>query len=121
MVLVHGQYQCEVLGAIALTTAAAATAMGLYNRAQLLKLKKDLFEVKENIGHLFEVVQDFSKGITALETGFNKLWTTLFYQVMFNPTLFDTHLSRLKNQLQGCLCWVNHAIQAAMHQRLAVD
>ncbi len=59
--------------------------------------------------------------MTPLETGFNELQTTLFYQVMFNPTLFDTHLSQLENQLRGCLRRVTHAIQAAMHQRLAVD
>jgi hypothetical protein len=109
------------LGAIALATAAIAIAMGLYNWAQLLELKKDLFEVKENVGRLFEVIQDFSKGMTALETGFNELQTTLFYQVMFNPTLFDTRLTQLENQLRGQLCRVTHAIQAAMHQRLAVD
>ncbi len=46
--------------------------------------------------------------------------TTLFYQVMFNPTLFDTCLSRLENLLQGQLLRVTHAIQAAMHQRLVI-
>jgi len=47
------------------------------------------------------VVQDYSKNMLAIETGFNELRTTLFYQVMFNPTLFDTRLSRLENQLRS--------------------
>ncbi|MFY7792423.1 MAG: hypothetical protein ACOVQS_01535, partial [Chitinophagaceae bacterium] len=37
------------------------------------------------------------------------------------PTLFDSRLSRLENQLRGRLQRVTHAIQAAMHQRFAID
>ncbi len=62
-----------MLGAIALATAAATTAMGLYNWVQLIKLKKELFKVKENVGQVFEVVQDFSKGMITIETKFNEL------------------------------------------------
>jgi hypothetical protein len=40
---------------------------------------------------------------------------------MFNPTLFDSRLSRLENQLRGRLQRVTQAIQAAMHQRFAID
>jgi hypothetical protein len=40
---------------------------------------------------------------------------------MVNPTLFDSRLSRLENQLRGRLQRVTHAIQAAMHQRFAID
>jgi hypothetical protein len=88
---------------------------------QIEQLKAELFEVRENTGRLFEVVQDFSQNMIALETGFNEIRTTLLYQVMFNPTLFDSRLSRLENQLQGRLRRVTHAIQAAMHQRFAID
>ena len=95
--------------------------MGVYNRMQIEQLKAELFEVRENTGRLFEVVQDFSQNMIALETGFNEIRTTLLYQVMFNPTLFDSRLSRLENQLQGRLRRVTHAIQAAMHQRFAID
>jgi hypothetical protein len=111
----------EVLGGIALGVAVAATAMGVYNRVQIQQLKEELFEVKENTGRLFEVVQDFSNNFAALETGFNEIRTTLLYQVMFNPTLFDSRLSRLENQLRGRIQRVTHAIQAAMHQRFAID
>jgi hypothetical protein len=45
------------------------------------------------------VVQDYSENMLAIETGFNELRTSLFYHVMFNPTLFDTWLTRLENQL----------------------
>jgi hypothetical protein len=113
--------QREILGGIALGVAVAATAMGMYNRVQIEQLKPELFEVKENTGRLFEVVQDFSQNMAALETGFNEIRTTLLYQVMFNPTLLDSQLSRLENQLRGRLRRVTHAIQAAMHQRFAID
>jgi hypothetical protein len=101
--------------------AVAATALGVFNRAQIEDLKKELFEVKENTGRLFEVVQDFSKSMLALETGFNEIRTTILYQVMFNLTLFDSRLSRLENQLRSQLRRVTHAIQAAMHQRFAIN
>jgi hypothetical protein len=96
--------------------AVAATALGVFNRVQIEELKLELFEVKENTGRLFEVVQDFSQSMIALETGFNEIRRTLLYQVMFSPTLFDSHLSRLKNQLRSCLHPFTHAIQAAMQQ-----
>jgi hypothetical protein len=96
--------------------AVAATALGVFNRVQIEELKLELFEVKENTGQLFEVVQDFSQSMIALETGFNKIRTTLLYQVTFSPMLFDSHLSRPENQLRSCLHRFTHAIQAAMHQ-----
>ncbi len=68
-----------------LGVATAATAMGIYNRAQIIALQNELFEVKDNVGQLFEVVQDYGKNMLAIETGFNELRTTLFYQVMFTP------------------------------------
>ncbi len=92
--------------------------MGVYNWAQIIALKNELFEVKDNVGRLFEVDQDYSKNMLAIKTSFNELRTTLFYQVMFNPTLFDTRLTRLENQLWSQLNRVTHAIQSAMHQRL---
>jgi hypothetical protein len=119
MVLVHPQR--EILGGMALGMAVAATALGVFNCVQIEELKTELFVVKENTGQLFEVVQDFSKNMLALETGFNEIRTTLLYQVMFNPTLFDSHLSRLENQLCSRLNQVTHAIQAAMHQRFPID
>jgi hypothetical protein len=61
----------EILGGIALGMAIAATALGVFNQVQINQLKTELFEVKENVGHLFEVVQDFSSNFAALEMGFN--------------------------------------------------
>ncbi len=93
----------EILGGIALGMAVAATALRVFNQVQIQQLKEELFEVKENTGRLFEVVQDFSNNILALKTTFNEIGMTLLYQVMFNPMLFDSQLSRLKNQLRGWL------------------
>ncbi len=103
MIFIHNRPRREVLGAIALPLAIAATAMGVFNRAQIEALKTELFDLKESTGRLFEVVQDFSKNMKSIETGFNELRTTLFYQVMFNPTLFDSRLTRLENQLRNRL------------------
>jgi len=117
MIFIHGRPKREVLGAIALPLAVAATAMEVFNRAQIEALKTELFDLKENTGWLFEVVQDFSKNMKSIETGFNELRTTLFYQVMFNPTLFDSRLTRIENQLRNRLRRVTHAIQAAIEVR----
>ena len=76
MVFIHGRPKREILGGIALGVATAATAMGIYNRAQIIALKNELFEVKDNVGRLFVVVQDYSKNMLAIETGFNELSTT---------------------------------------------
>jgi len=67
MVFIHGLPKHEILGSIALGVANAATAMGVYNRAQIIALKNELFEVKDNVGQLFEVVQDYSKNILAIK------------------------------------------------------
>jgi hypothetical protein len=94
----------EILGAIALPLPVAATAMGMFNCAQIEALKSKLFDLKENTGRLFEVVQDFSKNMKSIETGFNELHMTLFYQVMFNSKLYDTRLTQIENQLRNRLC-----------------
>jgi hypothetical protein len=101
--------------------AVTATTLGVFNKVQIKELKKELFEVKENTGQLFEVIQDFSKSMLALKTGFNEIWNTLLYQVMFNMTLFDSTLSCLENQLRSQLNCVTHAIQLAMHQTFIID
>jgi hypothetical protein len=69
----------EILSGIALGMALAATALGVFNGVQIQQLKEESFEVKENTGQLFEIVQDFSNNIAALETGFNEIQTTLLY------------------------------------------
>jgi hypothetical protein len=73
MTLVKPREQREVLGAIALPLAIAATAMGAFNTAQIEALKSELFELKENTGRLFEVIQDFTKNMRAIEDSFNEL------------------------------------------------
>jgi transposase len=40
---------------------------------------------------------------------------------MFNPVLFDARLSQLENQIRHRLQRVGHAIQAALHNRFAMD
>jgi hypothetical protein len=45
----------------------------------------------------------------------------LFQLILANPTLLDARLSRIEDQLSDHLHCVTHAIQAAVHQRFAVD
>jgi hypothetical protein len=111
----------RALGAIALPLAVAATAMGLFNRAQIENLRGKLFQQKKATWRLFEVVQDFSQNFVGLQNSFNELRSLLFSLVLANPTLLDARLSRIENQLRDRLRRVTHAIQSAVHQRFAVD
>jgi len=79
MTLVKPRERREVLGAIALPLAIAATAMGAFNTAQIEALKSELFELKENTGRLFEVIQDFTKNMRAIEDSFNELWSSVHH------------------------------------------
>jgi hypothetical protein len=121
MTLVRAREHREVLGAIALPLAIAATAVGVFNRVQIEALKEELFNLREDTGQLFEVVEDFSKNIRAIEKGFNKLRTVLLTSLVLNTALFDARLSRLENQLRHRLQRVGKAIQAMTHHRFAVD
>ncbi len=48
---------------MALPLAVAATAMGLFNWAQIENLRGELFQQKKATRRLFEVVQDFSQNL----------------------------------------------------------
>jgi len=110
-----------ILGAVALPMAMAATAMGLFNRAQIESLHGELFQQKKATRRLFEVVQDFSQNFVGIQNSFHEIRSLLFSLVLANPTLLDARLSRIENQLRDRLCRVTHAIQSAVHQRFAVD
>jgi len=100
MSIVESRECCEVLGAIALPLALAATTMGAFNLAQIEALKVELFELKENTGWLFEVIQDLTKNMHAIEESFNELRSTLMMSIILNPVLFDARLSCLENQIR---------------------
>jgi hypothetical protein len=44
----------------------------VFNTAQIEALKEELFEPKENTGRLFNVIQDFSKNMRAIENSFDE-------------------------------------------------
>ncbi len=54
------------LGAVALPMNVTATAMGLFNWAQIKTLQGELFQQKKATRRLFEVVQDFSQNFVGL-------------------------------------------------------
>jgi hypothetical protein len=77
--------------------------------------------VQEGNPKALEVVQDFSQNFVRIQNSFYQLRGMLFQLVFANPTLLDARLSQIKNQLRNQLQRVTHAIQAAVHQRFAVD
>ena len=68
--------------------------MGAFNLAQIEALKSELFEMKENTGRLFEVIQDFSKNMKAIEDSFNEMRSTMIKSLILDPVLFDARLAR---------------------------
>jgi hypothetical protein len=85
-----------ILGAVALPMAVAATAMGLFNRAQIESLRGELFQQKKATRRLFEVVQDFSQNFVGIQNSFHEIRSLLFSLVLANPTLLDNRLSRIE-------------------------
>jgi hypothetical protein len=79
--------------------AVAATAMGLFNWAQIESLRGELFQQKKATWRLFEVVQDFSQNFVGIQNSVNEIRSLLFSLVMANLTLLDARLSRIENQL----------------------
>ncbi len=57
-----------LLGAVALPMAVAATAMGLFNRAQIKTLQGELFQNFQATRQLFEVIQDFLQNFAGSRT-----------------------------------------------------
>ena len=108
-------------GLIALPLAVAATAMGIYNTAQINFLKHELLEVKENVNRLFEVVQQQEQHVHEIDAAIQEISTQLLVLLANNPALFDSRLSRIENQMRDRLRMVTHALQAAQHRRLAID
>jgi cell division protein FtsL len=108
-------------GLIALPLAVAATAMGIYNTAQISFLKTELLEVKDNVNRLFEVVQQQEQHVHEIDAAIREISSTMLALLANNPGLFDSRLSRIENQMRDRLRMVTHALQAAQHRRLAID
>jgi len=81
----------------------------------------ELFQNHQATRQLFEVIQDLSQNYAGIKNSFNEMRVALFHSIVANPTLFDARLTRIENQLRDRLCQVTHAIQAAVHQKFAVD
>ncbi len=111
----------RLAGLIALPIAVAASAMGIYNTAQIEYLKGQLTEIKENTGRLFTVVDNHENAIQDLEAGMNLLTTYMIQLFEQNPSLLDARFSRIENQMRDRIRQSTHALQAAQHRRLAVD
>jgi hypothetical protein len=85
----------RLAGLIALPIAVAASAMGIYNAAQIEYLKGQLTEIKENTGRLFTVVDNHENAIKDLEAGMNLLTTYMIQLFEQNPSLLDARFSRI--------------------------
>jgi len=108
-------------GVIALPLAIAATGLGLYNRKQLESLRAELFDVKSNTQRLFRIVQDISIGMQQVESAMEALRTTLILVIASTPAIIDARMTRIENQLRHRVQSAVHAVQAAIHGRLAID
>jgi hypothetical protein len=111
----------RLAGLIALPIAVAASAMGIYNTAQIEYLKGQLTEIKENTGRLFTVVDNHENAIQDLEAGMNLLTTYMIQLFEQNTSLLDARFSRIENQMRDRIRQAMHALQAAQHRQLAVD
>lgn len=109
------------LGLLALPLAVAATAMGIYNAAQIEFLKHELLEVKENVKRLFEVVQDQERHMQEIDTAVREISTSMLSLLIHDPGLFQARLSRIENQIRDRLRIATHGLQTAQHRRLSVD
>ena len=121
LVSVQSREKRFVFGAAALATATAATAMGVYNSVQIEFLKHQLTEVKENTRKLFEIADIQDHQLRQTEMGINIITTHMTEQLRNDPSLYDSRLTRMENQLRDRLRQTTHALQAAKHNRLAVD
>lgn len=117
----HPRVKRFIPGLIALPLATAATAMGLFNRAQISALKEELFEVKSNTKRLFVITQNLTKSVIQLDKNMNDIRTALITIVATNPTLADARMTRIENQLRHRVMRTTHAVQSAIHGRLAID
>jgi hypothetical protein len=97
---------------IALPIAVAASAMGIYNAAQIEYLKDQLTEIKENTGRLFTVVDNHENAIQDLEAWMNLLTTYMIQLFEQNPSLLDARFSRIENQIRDRIRQSTHALQA---------
>ena len=110
-----------MVGAAALAVATAATAIGVYNGVQIEFLKYQLTEVKENTRRLFEIADLHEHQLRQVEVGINLISIQLAESLQNDPALYDSRLSRIENQIRDRLRAITHALQAAQHNRLAVD
>jgi hypothetical protein len=108
-------------GLVALPLAVAATAMGLYNTAQIEFLKNELADVRDNTKRIFEVLQEYERDIRVIYEGFKQIQSALSSMVALNPAIFDARLSRIESQIRRRLEMATHGIQAALQRRLSAD
>ena len=108
-------------GLVALPLAVAATAMGLYNTAQIEFLKMELADVRDNTRRIFEVLQEYERDIKVIYDGFKQIQNAMSTMVSLNPAIFDSRLTRIENQIRRRLEMATHGIQAALQRRLSAD
>jgi hypothetical protein len=91
----------RLAGLIALPIAVAASAMGIYNTAQIEYLKGQLTEIKENTGQLFTVVDNHENAIQDLEAGMNLLTTYMIQLFEQNPSLTGCEILQDRKSNEG--------------------
>jgi hypothetical protein len=97
------------------------TYMGLYNKAQIDQLRRDLQVTQATQGRLIEVVQEQGHLLKQITSAIHHIAHSFEVLVSNDPALTSTRLSRIEDQIRNRYNIAVHVIQQAQHRRLAID
>lgn len=97
------------------------TFMGLYNRHQLRKLRREI-AATQNTQHLhFEMIQNLSVSLIQVQKEMTSLQSALNLITLSNPAYVVSALARTEERISRAIEEATHLIQQAQHRRLAID
>ena len=97
------------------------TFMGLYNKAQINQLRRELYKTITAHNRLVEISQQQDENIQMLDQQLLDLAYVLHLVILQNPGYTSARLSRIESQLKSRIHIAIHTIQQAQHHRLTVD
>ena len=97
------------------------TFMGLYNKAQIDQVRRELYKTINAHNRLVEISQQQDEHIQLLDEQLLDLASVLHLVILQNPGYTSARLSRIESQLKARIHIAIHTIQQAQHRRLAVD
>ena len=109
------------LGIAALGVASVAAAAGAYNVAQIKFLQTSLVEDQENQKRMFEITGIQHGQHEQVADAIRTISMYLAESLRNDPSVYDSRLTRIENQIRDRIRQAVHAIQAAQSNRLSVD